>query len=172
MVDGQVRTFGQVRHVPGINKNVISLSTLDAKGYRYIGGGGVLKVSKGTRVVLREQRKSRLYVLEGSAITEEAAAAHGLVSDNSGRVVGDRVVRDDSDKASSSSSRAGCDLVDHVVQGDLSRFDNSGGVGVACGGSSIFINSAGVGSERDDLSKDGAQGSSAGLQGLDVVHNC
>lgn len=31
ILNGTVRTLGQVRHVPGINKNMISLSTLDSK---------------------------------------------------------------------------------------------------------------------------------------------
>lgn len=39
--------------------------------------------------------------------------------------------------------------------------DNSGGVGVSCSGSSRFIDSVGAGSERDNSSKDDAQGSFA-----------
>ncbi|KAG8489499.1 hypothetical protein CXB51_017516 [Gossypium anomalum] len=35
MFDGVVRTLSNVRHVPGLKRNLISLSTLDSKGYRY-----------------------------------------------------------------------------------------------------------------------------------------
>ncbi|KAG8482499.1 hypothetical protein CXB51_024054 [Gossypium anomalum] len=35
MFDGVVRTISDVRHVPELKRNLISLSTLDSKGYRY-----------------------------------------------------------------------------------------------------------------------------------------
>ena len=46
MFNGVVRTLGDVRHVPDLKRNSISLSTLDAKGYKYTSEGGVLKISK------------------------------------------------------------------------------------------------------------------------------
>ena len=48
MHDGVVKTLTEVRHVRNLKKNLISLSTLDAKGYQYSSEDGVLKVSKGT----------------------------------------------------------------------------------------------------------------------------
>ncbi|KAF3665269.1 Retrovirus-related Pol polyprotein from transposon TNT 1-94 [Capsicum annuum] len=45
MFDGVVRTLGDVRYVPDLKRNLISLSTLDLSGYRYTGEGGVLKKS-------------------------------------------------------------------------------------------------------------------------------
>lgn len=63
-----------------------------------------------------------------------------------------------------SSGEASCDLVDHVTRGDSSMFDNSGGGGNARGNSNNFIESTGIGSERDDLGKVGMLGSSAGKQ--------
>ena len=50
MHDGIVRTLTDVRHIPNMRKNLISLSTLDGKGYKYSGGDGVLKVSKGSLI--------------------------------------------------------------------------------------------------------------------------
>ena len=47
MFDGIVRTVTRVRHVPDLRNNLISLGTLDARGYRCSFEGGVLKVSKG-----------------------------------------------------------------------------------------------------------------------------
>ncbi|KAG8496341.1 hypothetical protein CXB51_007486 [Gossypium anomalum] len=41
------RTLSDVRHVPELKRNLISLSTLDSKGYRYTAESGVLKISKG-----------------------------------------------------------------------------------------------------------------------------
>ncbi|KAF3665063.1 Beta-glucosidase 13 [Capsicum annuum] len=46
MFDGVVRTLGDVRYVPDLKRNLISLSTLDSNSYRCIGEGGVLKVTK------------------------------------------------------------------------------------------------------------------------------
>lgn len=43
LFDRTTKILGLVRHVSGLNRNNI---TLDLKGYIYIGGGGVLKVSK------------------------------------------------------------------------------------------------------------------------------
>lgn len=65
--DGTIRTLDQVRHVPDLKRNLISLSTLDAKGYKFSGGGGALKVRKGAQVVLEGRMKSHLYILQGSA---------------------------------------------------------------------------------------------------------
>ncbi|WVZ64163.1 hypothetical protein U9M48_013726, partial [Paspalum notatum var. saurae] len=70
MHDGIVRTLTDVRHIPDMTKNLISLSTLDGKGYKYSGGDGVLKVSKGSLVVMKADLKSaNLYRLRGTTIT-------------------------------------------------------------------------------------------------------
>ena len=52
MFDGVVHTIGDVRHVPDLKRNLISLSTLNSKRYKYTGEGGVLKISKGALVVM------------------------------------------------------------------------------------------------------------------------
>jgi hypothetical protein len=71
--DGIVRTLTDVRHIPDMSKNLISLSTLDAKGYKYSGGDGVLKVSKGSLIVMKGELKSlNLYHLHGTTITGDA----------------------------------------------------------------------------------------------------
>ncbi|CAD6202432.1 unnamed protein product [Miscanthus lutarioriparius] len=71
MHDGIVRTLADVRHIPSMSKNLISLSTLDAKGYKYSGGDGVLKVSKGSLIVMKSELKSpNLYHLRGTTITD------------------------------------------------------------------------------------------------------
>ncbi|WVZ89766.1 hypothetical protein U9M48_036131 [Paspalum notatum var. saurae] len=72
MADGITRTLTDVRHIPTMTRNLISLSTLDPKGYKYSAEGGVLKVSRGSLVVMKGDMKSaNLYLLRGTAITEE-----------------------------------------------------------------------------------------------------
>ncbi|KAG8499425.1 hypothetical protein CXB51_005933 [Gossypium anomalum] len=56
MFDGVVRTLSDVRHVPELKRNLILLSTLELKGYRYTAESGVLKISKGSLVVMKSKR--------------------------------------------------------------------------------------------------------------------
>ena len=71
--DGMIRTLKNVRHIPGMKRNLFSLSTLDKEGLKYTGSGGVVKVSKGSLVcLLGDLNASNLYVLRGST-------AHGSV---------------------------------------------------------------------------------------------
>ena len=53
MFDGMERTISDVRHVPGLKKNLISLGTLDKNGCRIACQGGVLKVIKGSLIVMK-----------------------------------------------------------------------------------------------------------------------
>ena len=72
--DGMIRTLKNVRHIPGMKRNLISLSTLDKEGLKYTGLGGVVKVSKSSLVcLLGDLNPSNLYVLRGCTL-------HGFVS--------------------------------------------------------------------------------------------
>ncbi|KAG8472196.1 hypothetical protein CXB51_036507 [Gossypium anomalum] len=83
MFDGVVRTLSDVRHAPELKRNLISLNTLDSKGYRYTAESGVLKISKGSLIVMKGQRKTpKLYVLQGSTVTGDAAVASSSLSDD------------------------------------------------------------------------------------------
>jgi hypothetical protein len=74
MHDGMTRTLTDVRHVPNMFRNLISLSTLDNKGYKYSAGGGVLKVSKGSLVIMKGVIKfANLYILCGDTIAGTVA---------------------------------------------------------------------------------------------------
>ena len=53
MFDGIAWILTEVRHFPGLKRNFISLSTLDLNGYKFIGKGKVIKVSKGALVVMK-----------------------------------------------------------------------------------------------------------------------
>ncbi|KAG8501537.1 hypothetical protein CXB51_004025 [Gossypium anomalum] len=83
MFDGVVRTLSDVRHGPELKRNLISLSTLDSKRYRCTAKSGVLKISKGSLFVMIGQRKTvKLYVLQGSTVTGDAAVTSSSLSDD------------------------------------------------------------------------------------------
>lgn len=71
LLDETVRVLDQVRRVPDLRKNLISLSTLNSNGYTFFGGGeggdGVLKVQRGHRIVLEGRKSSQPYILQGRA---------------------------------------------------------------------------------------------------------
>ena len=79
-----VHTLGDIRHVAGLKRNLISLSTLDAKGYKYTGEGGVMKISKGALFVMKgHQKKSLLYVMQGSIVIGDVAVeSRSLLKDD------------------------------------------------------------------------------------------
>ena len=54
-----VRTLGEVRHVPEVKRNLISLGTLDSNGYCYKSENGLMKVSKGAMVVMNGAKSRR-----------------------------------------------------------------------------------------------------------------
>jgi hypothetical protein len=83
--DGMTRTLTDVKHVPTMFRNLISLSTLDNMGYKYFALGRVLNVSKGSLVVMKVVMKSaNLYVLSGDTIigTVAVSFAAAITSDN------------------------------------------------------------------------------------------
>ena len=47
MFDGVIQKLNDVRYVPRLKKNLISLGILDVSGYRIILKGGNLKVARG-----------------------------------------------------------------------------------------------------------------------------
>jgi transposase InsO family protein len=75
MSDGVVRTLEEVRHIPDMRKNLISLGTLDSKGYSYKSENGIMKVSKGAMIVMTGQKiSSSVYKLLGNTILGGVAA--------------------------------------------------------------------------------------------------
>ncbi|CAD6236154.1 unnamed protein product [Miscanthus lutarioriparius] len=76
MHDGMIRTLKDVRHIPGMARNLISLSTLDVEGYKHSGSGGVYKVSKGSLIhMIGDMNSAKLYVLRGSTLHDSVTAA-------------------------------------------------------------------------------------------------
>ncbi|KAH0714096.1 hypothetical protein KY284_007001 [Solanum tuberosum] len=81
MYDGVVRTLTDVRYVPDLKKNLISLGTLESPGCKYTGEGGVMKISLGARVIMKARRSGTLYTLLGSTVTGAAAVSTQSDSD-------------------------------------------------------------------------------------------
>ncbi|KAL1197963.1 Retrovirus-related Pol polyprotein from transposon TNT 1-94 [Cardamine amara subsp. amara] len=67
--DGRFVTLNDVRHVPSMEKNLISVSLLDSRGFQYSGGDGVLKVYQGSDVILKGFMRGTLYILQGSTVS-------------------------------------------------------------------------------------------------------
>ena len=83
MFDGCIRTLSDVRHIPNLKRSLISLCTLDRKGYKYSGGDGILKVTKGSLVVMKADIKSaNLYHLRGTTILGNIAAVSDSLSNS------------------------------------------------------------------------------------------
>ena len=73
--DGMTRTLTGVKHIPTMARNLISLSTLDCDGYKYKGGNKLLKVSKGSLIVMvGDMNSAKLYVLRGTTLSGTVAA--------------------------------------------------------------------------------------------------
>ncbi|KAK3010279.1 hypothetical protein RJ639_011887 [Escallonia herrerae] len=70
---GIVRTLSDVRHVPELRKNLISLGALDSNGCSYQAAGVVMRIMKGALVVMKGLKQNSLYLLQGSPVTGAAA---------------------------------------------------------------------------------------------------
>ena len=73
--DGRFCTLNKVRHVPSMTKNLISVSLLDSRGFKYSGGDGVLNVYRGSDVILKGFMNGTLYLLKGTTVTGSANVA-------------------------------------------------------------------------------------------------
>ena len=57
MFDGQVRTLTNVRHIPDLKKNLLSLGALKARGYKFSGADGEIKLIRGSMTILKGERQ-------------------------------------------------------------------------------------------------------------------
>ena len=72
MWDGSIKTLKEVRHIPDLKRNLISLGMLDLNGCTYKSQGGVLK---GIMVVMKGMLHQGLYVLRGTTVSGETAVS-------------------------------------------------------------------------------------------------
>ena len=75
MFDRHVRTLTNVRHVPDLKKNLLSLGALKAHGYKFSSADEAIKVTKGSMTILKGERIANLYKLIGSIIIGDASVA-------------------------------------------------------------------------------------------------
>ena len=73
--DGLIRMLTNVRYVPELKRNLISLGELDRADYSYKFEKGALKVTKGSLIKLKGTLRNDLYVLEGTAVSRIATIA-------------------------------------------------------------------------------------------------
>ncbi|XP_060673811.1 uncharacterized protein LOC132803961 [Ziziphus jujuba] len=73
--DGVARTLSDVRYIPGLKRNLISLGTLNEHAYSYKAERGTLKVLKGSMVAVKASKKNGLYVLDGNVVQGEASVS-------------------------------------------------------------------------------------------------
>ncbi|KAG7558728.1 Integrase catalytic core [Arabidopsis thaliana x Arabidopsis arenosa] len=66
--DGRFCTLNDVRHVPSMEKNLISLNLLDSRGLKYSGGDRFLQVCQGSDVILKGVIRGTLYILQGFTV--------------------------------------------------------------------------------------------------------
>ena len=66
--DGMVQKLKKVMYVPQLKMNLISVGALEALNYGVSIRDGVLKMTRGSMVVLKGVRHNNLYYLKGSTI--------------------------------------------------------------------------------------------------------
>ena len=70
MLDGMVRKLKEVRYVPQLKKIFISVGTLKTFGLEISSRDGVLKMLRGSMVVMKGIRHNNLYYLKGNTVTK------------------------------------------------------------------------------------------------------
>lgn len=69
MQDKIIRTLMDVRCIPNLEKNLIFLGTLDSFGYKYFSEGEVIRICKGSLVVIQGNKIDDIYLLLSSMVT-------------------------------------------------------------------------------------------------------
>ncbi|KAJ8899013.1 hypothetical protein K2173_008836 [Erythroxylum novogranatense] len=83
MHDGTVRELSDVRYVPDMKKNLISIGALESKGIKITIEGGILKAVYGALVVMKDTRRNNLYFLQENTVTDGAAITEAADGDSS-----------------------------------------------------------------------------------------
>jgi len=81
--DGTQVILTDVRYVPNMARNLISLGTLEDKGCWFKSQDGVLKIVKGCSTILKGQKRETLYILEGLAENGESHSSAELKDETS-----------------------------------------------------------------------------------------
>ena len=73
MFDRMIRELKEVRYVPQLKRNLISVGVLETLSLVVSIKDGDLKMTKGSMVVLKAVRQNNLYYLKGSTVTGQVA---------------------------------------------------------------------------------------------------
>ena len=68
MFDGVERILQEVRYIPDLKRNLISLGMLDQIGCSFKVENGCLKMVKGSMVIMNDVKMNGLYILDGRII--------------------------------------------------------------------------------------------------------
>jgi hypothetical protein len=72
--DGSIKKLIDVRFVPELKRNLISLSTLEAMRFNFAAIDGVVKVSRGNCIILKGNRLNNLNYLQCSTVDVESVS--------------------------------------------------------------------------------------------------
>jgi len=75
MFDGMIRELKEVRYVPQLKRNLISVATLKTLGLEASIKDKILKMTKGSMVVLKGVHRNNLYYLKDSTVTGQMATS-------------------------------------------------------------------------------------------------
>ena len=69
--DGTIRTIGEVRHVNGLKKNLLSLGQMDSHGYKTHAENEIIKTVKGALILMKAEKiGANLFMLKGETLQE------------------------------------------------------------------------------------------------------
>ncbi|KAL1536503.1 Retrovirus-related Pol polyprotein from transposon TNT 1-94 [Salvia divinorum] len=68
LADKSTKILTEVRYIPEVKRNLISLGTLERKGYAFHSSGGVMMVGMGGERILQAKRKGSLYYLNAAVV--------------------------------------------------------------------------------------------------------
>lgn len=75
--DGAVKTLTDVRYVPALRRNLISVGVLDELGYTIKAEAGCIKVTRGSLSIMKEYRRNGVYPVDGCTVVGLVSAAKG-----------------------------------------------------------------------------------------------
>ncbi|KAH9689341.1 Integrase catalytic domain-containing protein [Citrus sinensis] len=74
MFDGTIHTIGEVRHVNGLKKNLLSLGQMDSHGYKTHVENGIMNIVNGALVLMKAEKiGTNLFMLKGETLQEANA---------------------------------------------------------------------------------------------------
>ena len=70
-----IRELKEVRYIPQLKRNLISVGTLETLGFGVSIKNGILKMTKGSVVILKGVCRNNLYYLKGNTVTGQVATS-------------------------------------------------------------------------------------------------